>query len=317
MHPDDLEVFPELLKRYDTLQAGDLLETEFRLRDAQETWRWLLSRDTLLSSLPDGTPHLIVGYLQDISERKANEQALREAQTHLESRVQERTKELVAFAYSVSHDLRAPLRAISGFTEILLRRYRDALDAQGQHYLDNIVEASQYMDELIQDLLAYSRLGRTAFEPRPVALEAVFRHVGHALEERLRQQEAQLTWPSAPPMVLGHPTLLRQLFSNLLENALTYHKPGTSPVIEVTAQGQGRTALIHVRDRGIGIAAEHHEKIFNVFQRLHSQDAYPGTGIGLALVKKAATLMDGTVGLTSTLGEGCTFHIRLPLASEA
>jgi len=254
-------------------------------------------------------------------------QQVQQHAAELEQRVAERTTrlaqanaELEAFAYSVSHDLRAPLRAISGFAQIIARRHRANLNDEGRHYFDNIVQASEQMGHLIDDLLTYSRVGRRAVRQRPVPLESVLAEVVHHLDEKIKASQATLNVPAAAqlPTVAGDPTLLGQIFTNLLNNALTYHSPGAIPHIDIIVEvdPQPATVTVGVSDNGIGIAADYHEKIFSVFQRLHNEDEYPGTGIGLAIVKKSVELLNGQVWVKSTEGKGTTFWVELPLAVE-
>lgn len=241
------------------------------------------------------------------------------ANQQLERRVQERTvalrmvnEELESFAYSVSHDLRAPLRAVSGFAQILARRHRGNLDEEGRHYMDNVVAASGRMGVLIDDLLNYSRVGRTAIRSQPVPLAPLVQQVLGTLAKRIASSGAlvEVVEPLATP--LGDTTLVGQILANLLENALTYQQPGVAPRIRVAARQEGDATVIEIEDNGIGIADEYQKKVFEVFQRLHSDEQYPGTGIGLAIVRKAAQVMGGDVTVESLPSRGSTFRVRLP-----
>ncbi len=226
--------------------------------------------------------------------------------------LENRTRDLESFSYSVSHDLRAPLRAISGFAQILSRRHRERLNEQGRHYLDNIVEASAHMGRLIDDLLSYSRLGRRAVVLKPTRLADVFAEVERSLAPRAADLGATLRIADDLPEVQGDWTLLSQIFTNLLDNALTYGKIGVPVTAAVTWKSGTDAVIVSVSDNGIGIEAGHFEKIFNVFQRLHSQDEYPGTGIGLAVVKKSVDMQNGRVWVDSAVGAGTIFHVQLP-----
>ncbi|MBC8264566.1 MAG: MEDS domain-containing protein [Anaerolineales bacterium] len=228
-------------------------------------------------------------------------------------RLQEVNAELEAFAYSVSHDLRAPLRAISGFAQIIARRHRDSLNEEGQHYFDNIIEASAHMGQLIDDLLRYSRLGRTAVRRQPVPLGDLLARLKDELAGRVTKTGALLSLADDLPIIHGDPTLLGQIFINLLDNALTYHRTGVPPRIVVNYKVEANHVIVSVADNGIGIPPEFHEKIFDIFQRLHSQDEYPGIGLGLAIVKKATELLGGSVWVESVVGEGSTFYVQLPV----
>lgn len=245
--------------------------------------------------------------------------AILEANQQLERRVEERTtalrlanEELESFAYSVSHDLRAPLRAVSGFAQILARRHRDDLNEEGRHYMDNIVTASTRMGVLIDDLLHYSRVGRSAVRSQPVPLAPLVQQVVGTLAQRIEASgaEVEVVEPLATPV--GDATLIGQILANLLENALTYRQPGAAPRIRVAAQQVGNSVVMGVEDNGIGIPGEYQQKVFEVFQRLHSDEEYAGTGIGLAIVRKAARMMGGDVTVESQPSRGSTFKVRLP-----
>jgi light-regulated signal transduction histidine kinase (bacteriophytochrome) len=220
--------------------------------------------------------------------------------------------DLENFAYSVSHDLRAPLRGISGFAQILVERYQDTLDEEGHKYLGYVIQASNQMGELIDDLLQYSRLGRKAIQVRPIDCGQVLDDVLAYLGDRITQCNADITLPKEYPVIDANKTLLHQIFLNLIENALIYQKVDQQPIVQIACQQESDYAIISIQDNGIGIPEEYYEKIFNMFQRLHHDNEYSGTGIGLALVKKAVTLLDGDVWVESVLGEGSTFWVKLP-----
>ncbi len=260
---------------------------------------------------------------QEIVEHKRAERKLHRYRLHLEEMVDQRTAELQIanqdledFAYSVSHDLKAPLRAITGFSEIISRRHRDSLNEEGRRYFDHIVAGGDHMNRLIEDILRYSRLGRHAVQVRPVPLADVFSALADTFQDRLKEVGGRLEIPDDPPTVRADPTLLSQIFTNLVDNGLSYHRPDVAPRVEIRWRTEGDRVIVSVGDDGIGIPAEFQEKAFNIFQRLHSDTAIPGTGIGLAIVKKAAAMIGGRVRLESAEGEGCTFHVDLPLGKE-
>jgi len=229
-------------------------------------------------------------FTQNITERKQAELELLHHKEHLEELVAERTAELKAanqelksFSYSVSHDLRAPLLAVSGFTHILSNRYKSALDEQRQHYLHNIETAAERMSKLIDDLLAYSRIGQRGLRLQPVPLDKILSVLVEERTEILTKADFILSVAPDLPAVLGDPTLLRQALANLLDNALTYCRPGVAHRVAVDLEEVKDDIVIIIRDNGIGIAAEYQDKIFDVFQRLHSDDDFTGTGISLSI----------------------------------
>jgi len=222
--------------------------------------------------------------------------------------------ELEAFAYSVSHDLRAPLRAVQGLTGALREDYGKQFDPQAINYMDQITSASQRMDTMIRDLLAYSKITRTIPELHTVDLHRAIQDARTMIEADVAQCKADVQIENELPNVIANPLLLSQALANLLSNAIKFVTPGVTPVVKVFAKDGGRHVRVCVQDNGIGIAAEYRDKIFGMFERLHSVTDYPGTGIGLAIVQKAVFRMDGALGFESTIGKGSCFWIDLPKA---
>lgn len=228
----------------------------------------------------------------------------------LEQRVVERTAELDAFAYSVAHDLRAPLRAMHGFADAVQEDYGDNMDEAGRDYLARIIKSAKNMDHLIQDLLAYSRIGRDKMELQGIPLAEVVQDVLTDLQHEIASGGAKLHVDVPPLTVLGYKATLKQVIQNLVGNALKFVAPGTVPDVTIWAVARKGTVELCVRDNGIGIAPEHRDRIFNVFERLHAAETYPGTGIGLSIVKKGLASMQGRIDVESD-ARGSTFHARL------
>ncbi|MGH7590383.1 MAG: sensor histidine kinase, partial [Gemmatimonadales bacterium] len=244
---------------------------------------------------------------------------VRESQEELERRVAERTRELKerneeleAFGYSLAHDLRAPLRAMQGFSQALLEDHSTQLDPTGRHYAELVSEGAQTMDRMILDLLNYSRVARTDLDNGPVDLAQTVTAATRQVKGDLAARRAHLTVDPALPAAVGHPATLVQVFANLIGNAVKFVPADRIPEVRVRAIQRNGTVRVWVEDNGIGIEPQFQQKIYGVFERLHGADEYSGTGIGLAIVRKAMEKMGGAVGVESTVGTGSRFWIELP-----
>ncbi|PWU22112.1 MAG: hypothetical protein C5B50_00240 [Verrucomicrobia bacterium] len=220
--------------------------------------------------------------------------------------------ELEGFAYSVAHDLRAPLRAMKGTATVLMEDHGPALDPEAQQHLARIADASQRMDRLICELLEYSRISRIVPELRSVDLESVLAEAQHALCADIEKNRAEIIIERPLPPAIANQTLLTQVLTNLVGNAVKFVAPGVQPRVRVFASKSDGVLRLSIEDNGIGIASAHRTKIFGLFQRLHSAAEYPGTGVGLALAEKAMSRMNGRLGFDSTPGQGSCFWIELP-----
>jgi len=255
----------------------------------------------------------------EASRLKAQDRLNRYAED-LEKSVVERTAtlrqtigELEAFSYSVSHDLRTPLRAMEGYSRALLAECGDALNPQCRGYLERIARGAQRLDRLILDVLAYSRVSRAEFTPQSIDLT---RLLGDILEQYphfdAAREHIEVSNPLLP--VLGHPALITQCISNLLGNAIKFVKRGAQPKVKVWTTAHQDGVRLYVEDNGIGIAPQHRDRIFQIFGRVHGDKEYDGSGIGLAVVKRAAERMGGKVDFESEPGRGSRFWIELPAA---
>jgi PAS domain S-box-containing protein len=265
-----------------------------------------------------GSPPLILVAMEDITARKKAEVQLREMNADLEERVAARTRDLQrsyeqmeSFCYSIAHDLRAPLRSMTGFSELLIEDFSAKMGPEGRNYAERIAKSSQRMDDLIKDLLSYGRLNTVSLPLAEVLLEDVFQDILRQHEKDIQDTGAVLHKKGQLPAVLGHRVMVHAVLANLISNALKFVAPGVQPKITVSAENRGANLRVWVADNGIGIAPENRAKIFGVFQRLHSTEHYPGTGIGLAIVAKGVERMGGQVGIESELGKGSRFWFEL------
>jgi signal transduction histidine kinase len=224
-------------------------------------------------------------------------------------------RDLEQFAYVASHDLQEPLRKVASFCQLLQRRYAGKLDERADQYIAFAVDGAQRMQQLINDLLTFSRVGRTTENFGSVDLGAMAAAAAAQLEQAREEAGGEIVL-GALPTVPGDPGLLQSLLANLIGNGLKFHRKGVAPVVRVGAQRDGDVWTITVADNGIGIEPEYREKIFVIFQRLHGRDDYPGTGIGLALAKKIVEFHQGHIALAAGDGQGTTIRFTLPALPE-
>lgn len=262
---------------------------------------------------------LIAVLLFERRRRKRAKQALDRLNAELETRIEARTaalnaktRELESFAYSVAHDLKAPLRGIDGYSRVLLDDYSQKLDDSGRSFLQTIQNSTDEMNHLIDDLLAYSRIERREVRPGRVELKPI---VNALVEEKRRETTAQhidFVVDLNGVTVLADASALNQSVRNYLDNAIKFSSRATQPRVEIGSKESERTCVLWIRDNGIGFDMKDHERIFDLFQRLNVADDYPGTGIGLAIVRKAIERMGGRAWAESTPGQGATFYLEIP-----
>ncbi len=249
---------------------------------------------------------MILLAIEDITERKRVEKALaKQAQELARSNTA-----LEQFAYVASHDLQEPLRKVASYTDLLAKRYQGQLDSRADTFIGYVVDGTTRMKALIDDLLTLSQIGNEEISLEQTDVEAVLRQALAALDTALQESGASVTFDPLPT-VMADPSQLEQLFHNLIGNAIKFR--GTEPLhVHVSAEQKNHEWVLSVQDNGIGIDPQHAERIFVVFQRLHSTAEYPGTGIGLAICKKIVEHYGGRIWLESHPGKGATFFFTLP-----
>ncbi|MCB9136032.1 MAG: GHKL domain-containing protein [Anaerolineales bacterium] len=255
---------------------------------------------------------------QELLERKRAEAEARLLNTELEERVRVRTaqleganKELESFSYSVSHDLRAPLRGIDGFSFILEQEYASRLDETGQRYLYRIRESVQRMNQLINDLLTFSRLGRQELHKRPIVLLPLVQDVLSDLQPEFSGRQVDITLANDFPICEADPNLLRQVFANILGNALKYSRKRDETRIEVNWKNTDGEVVYYIRDNGVGFDMQYADKLFSVFYRLHRVEEFEGSGVGLATVHRIITRHGGRIWVEAEVDKGATFYFTL------
>jgi signal transduction histidine kinase len=258
----------------------------------------------------DGMRRQIAAELREVRDARAQVEWINEQLKIQADELTRSNRDLEQFAYVASHDLQEPLRKVASFCQLLQRRYAGQLDERADQYIAFAVDGAQRMQRLINDLLAFSRIGRLTTGFTDVDLNRVLDDVMSQLEAR-NEDDGEIVW-SGLPTVEGEEPLLTTLFVNLIGNSLKFRRPDVPPVIRITAERDGKEWRITVRDNGIGIEAEFADKVFVIFQRLHARDAYEGTGIGLAIVKKIVEYHGGRIWLDLDVDEGTSINFTLP-----
>ena len=307
-HPQDE---PEAVRRWQqTVADGHPFEIELRLRRHDGAYRWHLSRAHPIRDA-DGMIIRWIGSTTDIDDQRRSRENLERIVAERTANLQASVAELEAFSYSISHDMRAPLRAMLGFSEILQEEYGPQLDEQANRFLARIRTASVRMDNLIQDVLSFSRMSRLDLPLEPLDTLVIIEEIIESYPN-LRASEIGILLPRELPRIRANQAALTQCVSNILGNAAKFVAPGVKPVVRIWAEQAHGRVKIWFKDNGVGIAEKDYHRIFEIFQRLDR--THEGTGIGLAIVKKAAERMGGRVGVESTAGQGASFWLDLHAA---
>jgi len=320
VHPEDRE---RTLAGLRDLLTRDWCVLEYRFLHKDGTYRWM-NDEVRVSRDEHGRPLELIGSWYDITERKNVEDELRRYREHLEELVEVRTTELKKatdeltrsnedlkeFAYVVSHDLKEPLQVIKGFLLLLEKRYKDKLDTKANELIGFTIDGAKRMQELIKDLLEYSQVGTKGKEFKFVDCSLILNKAISHLKVAIEESGAVVSHDSLPT-VMGDSAQLVRLFQNIIGNAIKF-RDAKAPRIHISAVKKEGEWLFSVRDNGIGMSPEFADKIFAVFQRLHSSDKYPGTGIGLAIAKKIVEGHGGRIWVESKPGKGATFYFTIP-----
>jgi len=301
VHPDDRGYVDQ---EWTAALTGEPYDIEHRILVGDEV-KWV-SEKAELEFDPEGRLLGGFGSVQDITERKQAEEKLQRTLVDLERSNQE----LKEFAYVTSHDLQEPLRKIGNFSEMVATQYQGRLDDQADKYLSYITDGAKRMKDLINDLLALSRVGRADFTLISTDINDILMGMFNDIQPLVQEKQAEITHEAFPTLKVN-PLQMRNLLQNLIVNALKFHG-NQPPRIHISARQEGREWVMAVRDNGIGFQPQYAEGIFNVFRRLHTKEEYPGTGIGLAICKKIVERHGGRIWAESELGRGATFYFTIP-----
>ena len=311
LFPEDVRAMQQLFERR---RAGisEQVDVRFRTKAGKELWALMAARSLRDQ---DGMFEGALDMFTDITQRKYAEDRLEQEVAERGDRVREIAREMELFSYSMAHDLRAPLRAMQGLARMVIEDFGPYLPAEGNEHLKRLAASANRMDRLILDVLQYSHLVRGELPLQELDAKRLMEDVVANFPD-LESARSCISFEGSFPPVLANPAALTQIVSNLLSNAVKFVAPGASPKVCIWAESYDSTVRLCFKDNGIGIPKKAQQKLFGLFQRLHPYDAYDGTGIGLAIVRKAAERMGGQVGVESEPGKGSQFWVTLPCSKE-
>ena len=306
VHPDDTSILKEGIVE---LETNGKVELEYRQQIKNGSYIWISNHVSLFKD-KNGQPKYRDGNIRDITRRKEIELKLNENVTNLARSNQE----LEQFAYVASHDLREPLRMITSFLQLLKRRYRDKLDSDANEFIDYAVNGAKRLDSMIKDLLQYSQVTIKEVIFKPVNTKSVVEETLINLKVPIDENNANITYDSLP-VIYADPELMVLLLQNLISNSIKY-RSNEHPMIHISASTEKDQYLFSVKDNGIGMSPNHLERIFTIFQRLHTIDEFEGTGIGLSIAQKIVHQHGGEIWVESELGKGTTFYFTIPIKDD-
>jgi PAS domain S-box-containing protein len=312
VHPEDREVVRQ--KAIENLKGRNTLPYEYRFIRKNGEYMWVLEK---VASIEYAGKRACLGSFMNITDQKRNQEErenLLEQLHEINYRLNQSNKELQDFVYVASHDLREPLRKITSFGMLLEESLENKLDDDGQENLEFMIDGARRMQEMVDDLLVYSRVITGAKQKEQVDLNKVIDNLENLeLAAMLAETGGTINIPKPLPVVRAEATQIYQLLQNLIGNGLKFHRPDVPPEITISYRlSDTNSVYIEVKDNGIGIDEQYHDQIFTMFKRLHPRTQFDGTGIGLAICKKIIIRHDGDIGITSTPGEGSTFWFTLP-----